>query len=151
MSHHRAPRAQAGFSLLEVLVAFAILAVSLGVLMNIFSQAARTTILASQYSRAASLAEARLNAVGAAEIPLEEGTFSGEPEGGIAWEVSIVPLSLGEEFTQEPLATPYRVNATALWQDGGQVRSVTLSTLRLSGLSTASLPEPEEGSETIRR
>jgi general secretion pathway protein I len=131
---------------LEVLVAFAIMAISLGVLMNIFAQSARTTILASQYSRAASLAEARLNAVGTAEIPLEEGTFSGDPEGGIAWEVSIFPISLGDEFTLEPLTTPYRVNATALWQDGGQVRSVTLSTLRLSGLlaTDPSMPDQQD-------
>uniref|UniRef100_UPI0035939C60 type IV pilus modification PilV family protein n=1 Tax=Thiocapsa sp. TaxID=2024551 RepID=UPI0035939C60 len=53
------PGLQSGFSLLEVLVAFAILAVSLGVLMQIFSQATRTTLLSSQYSRAASLAESK--------------------------------------------------------------------------------------------
>jgi general secretion pathway protein I len=121
---------QAGFSLLEVLVAFAILSISLGVLMQIFSQASRTTLVSSQYSRAASLAEAKLNAVGSA-IPLEEGTVSGDPEDGIAWEINILPVELGEEFGAEPPATPYRVNATALWQDGGQVRSLTFSTLRL--------------------
>jgi general secretion pathway protein I len=123
-------RPQSGFSLLEVLVAFAILSVSLGVLMQIFSQASRATLVSSQYSRAASLAESKLNAVGTA-IPLEEGSVSGDPEGGIAWEVTILPVTLGEEFGAEPPATPYRVNATALWQDGSQVRSLTLSTLRL--------------------
>jgi general secretion pathway protein I len=121
---------QTGFSLLEVLVAFAILSISLGVLMQIFSQASRTTVVSSQYSRAASLAESKLNAVGSA-IPLEEGTFVGDPEGGIAWEIAIVPVELGAEFGAEPPVTPYRVNATALWQDGAQARSLTLSTLRL--------------------
>jgi general secretion pathway protein I len=123
-------RSQSGFSLLEVLVAFAILAVSLGVLMQIFSQASRATLMSSQYSRAASLAESKLNAVGTA-IPLEEGAVSGDPEGGIAWEVTILPVTLGEEFGAEPPVTPYRINATALWQNGSQVRSLTLSTLRL--------------------
>ncbi|RKT44081.1 general secretion pathway protein I [Thiocapsa rosea] len=123
-------RRQSGFSLLEVLVAFAILSVSLGVLMQIFSQAMRTTLVSSQYSRAASLAESKLNAVGTA-IPLEEGSVSGDPEGGIAWEITILPVTLGEEFGAEPPATPYRINATALWEDGSQVRSLTLSTLRL--------------------
>jgi general secretion pathway protein I len=112
------------------LVAFAILSVSLGVLMQIFSQASQATLVSSQYSRAASLAESKLNAVGTA-IPLEEGAVSGDPEGGFAWEVTILPVTLGEEFGTEPPATPYRVNATALWQDGRQVRSLTLSTLRL--------------------
>ncbi len=121
---------QTGFSLLEVLVAFAILSISLGVLMQIFSQASQTTLVSSQYSRAASLAEAKLNQVGST-IALEEGTVAGDPEEGIAWEVSILPMELGEEFGAEPPASPYRVNATAIWQDGTQVRRVTLSTLRL--------------------
>jgi len=99
-------------------------------LMQIFSQATRTTLVSSQYSRAASLAEAKLNAVGT-EIPLEEGAVSGDPEDGIAWEITIVPVSLGETSVDAPPAMPYRINATALWQDAGRVRSLTLTTLRL--------------------
>ena len=55
---------QAGFSLLEVLVAFAILALSLGVLLQIFSRAMSTTAVSGSYSRAAAMAEARLAEVG---------------------------------------------------------------------------------------
>jgi general secretion pathway protein I len=129
--------------LLEVLVAFAILSVSLGVLMQIFSQATRSTIVSADYSRAASLAESRLNTVGVL-IPLEEGIVAGEPDGGFVWEVAIQAVELGAEFASpaaggdgglesemEMVAVPFRVSATVLWQDGRQVRSVTLSTLRL--------------------
>jgi general secretion pathway protein I len=127
-------RPQAGFSLLEVLVAFAILAVSLGVLMQIFSRATLTTVVAAQYSRAAALAQARLAAVGTA-IPLQAGATSGEPEAGLAWELGIVPVQLNEEvpgpMAEEPPVTPYRVTVTVLWQDGRRVRRLTLSTLRL--------------------
>ncbi len=129
-------RPQSGFSLLEVLVAFAILAVSLGVLMQIFSRASLTTLTTAQYSRAVALAESRLAAVGSA-FPLEAGTVSGEPEVGIAWELSIVPIELTAEQSglgltaPEVPVTPYRVTATALWQDGPQVRHLSLSTLRL--------------------
>lgn len=127
--------AQSGFSLLEVLVAFAILAVSLGVLMQIFSRASLTTVASSQYSRAASLVSARLDAVGSA-IPLEPGAVSGEPEDGIAWELSIVPTELGLEAAGDPLGseppvTPYLVTVTALWEDGGRVRRLSIATLRL--------------------
>ncbi|HYN79168.1 MAG TPA: prepilin-type N-terminal cleavage/methylation domain-containing protein [Lamprocystis sp. (in: g-proteobacteria)] len=129
-------KAQSGFSLLEVLVAFAILALSLGVLMQIFSRGMLTTLAAAQYSRAASLAEARLAAVGSA-IPLEAGATSGKPENGFAWELSIVQTELADAApglalsTQAPPVTPYRVTVTILWQDGARARHLTLSTLRL--------------------
>lgn len=126
--------AQRGFSLLEILVAFAILAISLGVLMQIFSRASLSAIAAAQYSRAASIAEARLEAVGTA-IPLEPGLVSGEPEDGIAWELAIVPVELGQDPGMElgamPSLMPYRVTAIVLWKDRGRVRRLVLSTLRL--------------------
>jgi general secretion pathway protein I len=136
------PRRQRGFSLIEVLVAFAILAVSLGVLLQIFSRASLTTAASVQYSRAASLASARLDAVGTA-IPLEPGTVSGEPEDGLAWELAMVPIEGGEAGFAEiglvmesglgfiPPAIPYRVVASVLWRDGDRVRRLTLATLRL--------------------
>jgi general secretion pathway protein I len=128
----------AGFSLLEVLVAFAILAISLGVLMQIFSRSTTTTIAAAQYSRAAALAQSRLAAVGSA-IPLKEGTASGEPEDGFAWELGMTPVELGDQpanpglSSSEPTVQAYRVTVTVLWPDGQRVRRLTLSTLRLGG------------------
>lgn len=129
------PSGQGGFSLLEVLVAFAILAVSLGVLMQIFSRASFATLSSEQYSRAASLAQARLEAVGSA-IPLEPGNLSGEPEDGIAWELTIVETDLGladDGFALgfQQSVVPYLVTVTALWPDGERVRRLTLQTLRL--------------------
>jgi general secretion pathway protein I len=134
------PRGQVGFSLIEVLVAFAILAISLGVLMQIFSRASLTTSASVQYSRAAALASSRLEAVGTA-ISLEPGAVTGEPEDGMAWEVNIAPLE-GDALTQLGIATddglgfvppaaPYRVTATVLWKDGDKVRRLSLSTLQL--------------------
>ncbi len=111
-------------------MAFAILAVTLGVLIQIFSRASITTVASTQYSQAASLLSSRLDAVGTA-IPLEEGSVSGEPEGGFSWEITMIPIELGGAFDQEPPVTPYRVIATALWNDAGRVRRLTLFTLRL--------------------
>ncbi len=129
------PRRQSGFSLLEVLVAFAILAMSMGVLLQIFSRASMSTVVASQYSRAAALAESRLAAVGTA-IPLEPGALSGEPEDGIAWELTIVQATdlqpeQGLGAVALPSVSPYRVTVTALWEDAGRVRRLALTTLRL--------------------
>ena len=122
-------RRQRGFSLLEVVVAFSILALTLGVLIQIFSRAVTTTSMSADYSRAATLAEAKLNALGL-EIPLEAGSVSGETEDGFAWEVFVEPFELGEVDWQ-PTLLPYQVTAVASWDDGGgRRRQISIVSLR---------------------
>ena len=131
---HSAPRTAhfRGFSLLEVLVAFAILAISLGVLLQIFQRALTTTAISGDYSRIVALAEARLAAVGA-DIPLEEGVHTGEPEDGMDWIVSIEPYTpegwLGEDPAQS--VQPFVVTAVASLPTLAGARQVTLRSLRL--------------------
>lgn len=131
---------QTGFSLLEVLVAFAILAIVLGVLMQIFSRALNTTAVSGSFARAAELAEATLARVGV-EIPLEEGDSAGEAGGGVAWSLRIRQIDVRDLFPdQPPPVTPYRVTATAYWEDSGAERHFSLATLRLGeALETAGL------------
>lgn len=125
------PRLQAGFSLLEVLVAFAILALSMGVLLQIFSRAMSTTAVSGSYSRAAALAEARLAEVGVT-LPLEEGDFTGDPDDGMAWSLRIQQLDASELFPDQTApVTPYRVTATVAWGERGAERQLSLASLRL--------------------
>jgi general secretion pathway protein I len=142
---------QQGFSLLEVVVAFAILALTLGVLMQIFSRALNTTALSGEYSRAATLAEARLNTVGI-DIPLEAGSYTGDPEDGIAWQVFIEPYQPGE-VTWEPTLDAFRVTAVASW-GGDRVesrREVSLSTLRLGESSDIPGLTPQGAPQQVTR
>ncbi len=121
---------QTGFSLLEVLVAFAILALSLGVLLQIFSKAMSTTAISETYALAVSLAEARLNAVGTV-IPLEEGVHTGDPEQGMDWIVYIQPYQVQDWAVEDPPFQPYRVTAVASWPSTQGTRRVALRTIRL--------------------
>ena len=123
-------RDQAGFSLLEVLVAFAILALSLGVLLQIFSKAMTTTATSETYALAVALAEARLNAVGS-EIPLEEGVHTGDPEQGMDWIVYIEPYQVQDWAADDPPFQPYRVTAVASWPSSQGTRRVALRSIRL--------------------
>jgi len=124
-------RCQEGFSLLEVLVAFTILALTLGVLLQIFSKAMAVIAVSADYDRAVAVAETQLTRVGA-EIPLEIGVYSGETEDGIAWTVRIQDYPFAEEGLLEVAVLPFLVVADVLWKDGGaRVRRFSLSSLRL--------------------
>jgi general secretion pathway protein I len=115
--------------LLEVVVAFAILALSIGVLLQIFSGAMNATSLSGTYSRATTLAESRLSSVGV-EIPLQPGAESGDTEDGFQWQLVIDYYDLAE-VDWEPTLQPYLVTSAVSWDTAQGTRRITLSTLRL--------------------
>jgi type II secretory pathway pseudopilin PulG len=86
-----ARRAEAGFTLIEALVAFVILGLALGALLPRISLALTVTEDADAHARAVLLAESLIDAVGE-EIPLEPGETDGVQD-GFAWRVAIVPAA----------------------------------------------------------
>jgi general secretion pathway protein I len=127
------PNAAMGFSLVEVLVAFSILALSLGVLLALFSSGLRNTGVAYEYSRAVILAESKLAEPGVTE-PLEIGTRQGSFDGQYRWRTEVAEYLLKDEPIQAsvPLRA-YQVTVRVSWSGVLGDRSVALSTLRLTG------------------
>lgn len=123
-------RGSAGFSLLEVLVAFAILALSLGVLMQIFSGGIRNTLAGTAYSRAADVAESAL-ALAGTEIPLEEGVHGGQDR-EFQWSLEITPYEPADLLAPPAHVTLMRVSARVSWGEAEENRSLVLDTLRLA-------------------
>ena len=119
-----------GFSLLEVLVAFIILAMALGVLMRIFSGGLGNIGMAEHYSQAVAIAEMKLASVGI-ESPLTEGEITGE-EQGYTWRTSVRRFE--EEAPVEAAALLldlYRVEVTVNWDETAtKPRSLRFVTLR---------------------
>ena len=130
--------AQGGFSLLEVLVAFIILALVATALFRLFGGALGNASAADDWTRAMLVAQSRL-ALAASALPLRETTDNGtEPDGRIAWRTSVAPYVAAEpneelERASEAMPTRlYRVTVDVRFPGAtGQSRTLTLSTVKV--------------------
>ena len=122
---------QSGFSLIEVLVAFSIMALILTVLFQVFSTGLRTAGMAEEYSVAERLAQSLLEET-ATIRPLEAGERSGAFDGTrYRWQTRIEQeTELGADLDSGRFS-PYRITVWVMWEGRGGERDFTLSTLRL--------------------
>lgn len=123
---------QSGFSLLEILVAFGVLSLCLGVLLRIFAGGGQIARTADEYYRAILTAESMLNGLGT-EIPLKPGITEGELEGNYHWSFNVTPYSVDQNLLgdQQLGFMPYWVELTVEWGGEEDPRAFNLSTLRL--------------------
>lgn len=120
-----------GFSLIEVLVAFVVMGLVVGTLLQLFGSSMRSVALSDEYSFAVQVAESRLAAVGS-EIKVEDGSTSGDEKGsGYRWEVTMSPIEFNDKLKELPLPLQlYRVEVVVTWQSGDKNREFHLSSLR---------------------
>ncbi|MDH5324419.1 MAG: type II secretion system GspH family protein [Gammaproteobacteria bacterium] len=118
-------RKNAGFSLLEVIVAFSILAMSMVVIANAFSNAIRAAHISSAYLHASTLAQNKLEQLKFTR--LTEGVLDGVFETGERWRAVIKPA----DWSQADLPIlAYDINVEVSWgAEGG--RTVQLDTVQL--------------------
>lgn len=128
-------RTQRGYTLIEVIVAFALLAGALTLLLGTLSGALRQVRWSGDAGRAALHAQSLLDQVGVGE-PLRPGTRSGEfDDGRYRWTLDIA------RWTDPalPVGSPRDPNASQLlelelgvqWGEGGPRERLQLRTLRL--------------------
>lgn len=134
---------QRGFSLLEVLVAFTILALSLAVLMRIFSGSLRNADVTRDQAQAVALAQSLLASAGV-EATLVPGESTGVLDDKFRWLLRVSP------FVQEPgsgeaaaVRSPlpmdlWEVAVRVAWDGDSRLpdRTLTLTTLRVQPPAT---------------
>lgn len=132
--------AAAGFTLIEVLTAFVILALAFAALLPAFATGMRSLVTADDYATAALLAQSRLELVGRAE-PLQAGASAGAFDERFSWRLEIEPLPPADARSEQPLQA-YGVVLTVAWDAGSTERSITLETLRLGPRIEAVIQPP---------
>ena len=128
-----APTRQRGFTLIEIVVAFAILALGLGIAMQIATGAMRNARQAATRTDAALYAQSLLDTVGVGER-LQEGSTSGEfGENKFRWTLLAEPYEIESETPIEPGMAPvqlYRLELEVTWEAGGKEQQASFVTLR---------------------
>jgi general secretion pathway protein I len=124
-----------GYTLVEVLVAFVILAMTLTVLLRIFSGGVRNIAVSADYARAVLIAESQLAAAGIDE-PFYAGETSGIEDEDFEWTRSVTPYHPGVGYTSQVKdLKAWHVEVTVEWPRGDSFRSIDLSTVRLDYLT----------------
>lgn len=128
------PRGQCGYTLIEIIVAFAILALGLTMLLGTLSGASRQVKQAGDAGRAGLHAQSLLAEFG--EVP-QPGRRAGELEDGrYRWQLDIEPWNdptpRSGPLRQDPNAGRLlRLRLQVEWGEGGPARRVQSSSLRL--------------------
>jgi general secretion pathway protein I len=153
-------RGQGGFTLLEVMVAFVILAASLGLLLGMLSRGLHQVTAARSETEATLHAHSLLDQLGTLE-PLAVGARDGEfDDGRYRWRLQVAPAAdpapppPPAEGAPPPQAMVganapvlYRVRLDVEWGDAGPTQQLHLETLRLRASPEGEAPEGGPGSQ----
>jgi general secretion pathway protein I len=123
-----------GFTLLEVLIAFVIAALSLAAMIRAAGFGLAAAHESARYQEALSRAQSHLAALGT-DAGVLAGTREGDDGGGFRWRLEIAPnaapkTNLGAA-QQSPAPPLYFVIVTVYWREGDRARAVSLQTERL--------------------
>lgn len=122
----RTTEAAPGFTLIEVLVALVIFAISFGILAQIIQTGLGQARTATATSEATLLARSLLDEVGA-ERPLSPGVIESDATADYRWRVEMRPTGIG---SQDGLIA-YLVRVRVAWGSIEGTHAIELSTLRL--------------------
>jgi general secretion pathway protein I len=119
--------ASAGFTLIEILVAFTIVALMLGALYQLFATGLRSGATAENYESAVLLAESGIDALNGTALAIGD---TSERLGRFERHTSVAPRA--DLLPTEALSVPmlYELTVRVGWREGVRERFVTLSTLR---------------------
>ena len=129
------PPAESGFTLVEVLLAFVVFALSFTVVLEILSGSMRNTVRAKEYTEVALIAQSVMDQVGL-DIPLEDGASGSGETGDYRWQLNIGAFqgSSGDDAVRQLSALTginlLEVELTINWGSYPREQSNTFNTVK---------------------
>lgn len=125
-------RLEKGFTLIEVIIALAILGIGLTVIMELFSGGLRLGRVSQEYTKAMNFASLKLEEM-TGQKTIEAGEDEGEFDKTFRWrtgveKVDILPYDKGTEF--KPPVDLYHIRVNVLWTSGSKERSAGLESYK---------------------
>lgn len=117
-------RHQTGLSLLELLVAFAILAMSLGLIYKAMGASARQVGDMSTYQQASMLAESLL---ASRDSVTDQGWSESGEQNSFTWQISSQPYT--SEVNAPDMVPLHQINMVISWPDGSRQKHLEIQTL----------------------
>ncbi|MCF8129972.1 MAG: hypothetical protein K9N10_15790 [Deltaproteobacteria bacterium] len=118
-----------GFALIEILVAVSVLAISLVVILQLFSGGLKSRQLSEQYARGVIHAREKMAEM-LIDPGLSEGDTQGEFKDGYQWQAIITRLASNEE--EKLPVNLLNVELRITWRDGEKAKTYSIDTLRLA-------------------
>ncbi|WP_266156357.1 type IV pilus modification PilV family protein [Dyella silvatica] len=136
----RSPQAKhaRGFSLLEVIAAILLLAITFAALMQVAGSSIGLTNNAADHAQAALWARSLLDIVDV-EAPLQPGNSEGRFNAQYRWHLKVAPWNPGNANADSQLRL-YKLDLDVLWGSRVHERSAHFSTLRLVGNGGGRVP-----------
>jgi len=128
-------QASRGFTLLEVMLAFVIFALSFATVLEIMAGSMRSVRRASEDTEVALFAQSIMDLVGT-EIPVKEGQFSGTGMDRYQWQLGIYPYASSAddpgtlELAEMSGVDLYYVDLEIDWETGRNQRNLNFTTIR---------------------
>jgi general secretion pathway protein I len=133
-ARHTSRRRAGGFSLLEVIAAILLLAVTFGALMQVAGGSIRLTQNASAHSEAAMWASSLLDSSFVLD-PLHVGNTEGRFDSRYHWRMQVTPWAGAGVSGNDGAVRLYRIDLIVLWGRAPREQSARFSTLRAVGVT----------------
>ena len=128
------PFSSKGFTLIEIVVALAILGIGLTVIIELFSGGLRLRKTSEDYTKAIGYGRMKMEEI-ISQGNIEEGNNEGDFDKTFRWQVDIKKVDLLPPDKNPDLKLPvnlFQVKVNILWKSGSKERSASLETYKTS-------------------